>query len=82
MIVDEGKAPINIHLLEIVSEQSNCFSRIRVKHAIVQPRTQALSSGKESRSWSRATQILGGKLKKHLGMGGRVLRLENYNLCA
>ena len=34
------------------------------------------------RSWSRATQILGGKLKKHLGRGGRVLRLENYNLCA
>ena len=33
------------------------------------------------RSWSRATQILGGKLKKHLGRGGRVLRLENYNLC-
>ena len=32
------------------------------------------------RSWSRATQILGGKLKKHLGRGGRVLRLEN--LCA
>ena len=24
------------------------------------------------RSWSRATQILGGKLKKHLGRGGRV----------
>ena len=34
------------------------------------------------RSWSRATQNLGGKLKKHLGRGGRVLRLENYNLCA
>ena len=34
------------------------------------------------RSWSRATQILGDKLKKHLGRGGRVLRLENYNLCA
>ena len=34
------------------------------------------------RSWSRATQILGGKLKKHLRRGGRVLRLENYNLCA
>ena len=34
------------------------------------------------RSWSRATQILGGKLKQHLGRGGRVLRLENYNLCA
>ena len=34
------------------------------------------------RSWSRATQILGGKLKKHLGRGGRVLCLENYNLCA
>ena len=34
------------------------------------------------RSWSRATQNLGGKLKKHLGRGGRVLRLESYNLCA
>ena len=34
------------------------------------------------RSWSRATQILGGKLKKHLGRGGRVLRFEIYNLCA
>ena len=30
------------------------------------------------RSWSRATQILGGKLKKHLGRGGRVLRFEIY----
>ena len=30
----------------------------------------------------RATQILGGKLKKHLGRGGRVLRFEIYNLCA
>ena len=34
------------------------------------------------RNWSRAIQIPGGKLKKHLGRGGRVLRLENYNLCA
>ena len=34
------------------------------------------------RSLSRATQNLDGKLKKHLGRRGRVLRLENYNLCA
>ena len=54
------------------------------KHASSQTRTQALSSGRKDpgRSWSRATQILVNKMKKHLGRGGRVLRLENYNLCA
>jgi hypothetical protein len=29
VIVDEGEARINYHLIEIESEQSNCFSRIK-----------------------------------------------------
>ena len=49
------------------------------------PRLFVRGSKDPGRSWSRVTQILRDKLKKHRGSGGRVvrlLRLENCNLCA
>ena len=57
-------------------------SGIRLSSINLVPRLFLRERKDPGRSWSRATQILGGKLKQHLGRGGRVLRLENYNLCA
>ena len=60
----------------------------RMRHSIMRqhgnlvPRLFLRGRKDPGRSWLRATQILGGKLKQHLGRGGRVLRLENHNLCA
>ena len=56
-----------------------CFGRVELN---LVPRLFLRGRKDPGRSWSRATQILGGKLKKHLGRGGRVLRFEIYNLCA
>ena len=58
------------------------FEDFSVIKANLVPRLFLRERKDPGRSWSRATQILGGKLKQHLGRGGRVLRLENYNLCA
>ena len=73
-----------LHKVQVIPLKSGSipyFSGTLAKVNLV-PRLFLRGRKDPGRSWSRATQILGGKLKKHLGRGGRVLRLENYNLCA
>ena len=63
-----------------ISEPIHIYTTVVLANLV--PRLFLRGRKDPGRSWSRATQILGGKLKQHLGRGGRVLRLENYNLCA
>ena len=76
-----------MQLLELAQEQSSLSNEPENEATTstetnLVPRLFLRERKDPGRSWSRATQILGGKLKQHLGRGGRVLRLENYNLCA
>ena len=66
---------LNLIFLKVSEGTNNTFPNLV-------PRLFLRGRKDPGRSWSRATQNLGGKLKKHLGRGGRVLHLENYNLCA
>ena len=79
---DDIESAEEVNIEKFRTKGTNYAVRFNNTLANLVPRLFLRGRKDPGRSWSRATQILGGKLKKHLGRGGRVLRLENYNLCA